>query len=433
MTAGEHKDDTRRTGAIMPERRAGDAVVTRTPVLGASGDLFAYELSGQIGSTAASTRDGSTGTPALLNTVLNVIGLHELVGSHDVLVTIGSSVLAAGDHLLLPPNRTILSIADSGRAGGSDMVAAATIAQVRAAREAGYRIAFDAEGDLSGSEEIMANAAIVRTSMDRLGDPRVSRALESARSRGVLVLAGGVDTPEALDRARAARIDLVQGEFFMKPDTRRASPMAGIKALRLQLLAKLGNEEIDLAGIEEAVKCDAALTCSLLRYLNSPALGVRHRISSVKQALVMLGERPLRRWLTVACLGAMAESKPSELLVTAVARSRFCENLGSALTPSGQDPSWHLLGLLSVIDALLDQPMEQAIDALPVDERIRTALVGATENDLASALALVQACERGAWATVTRLLPRFQLTQREAAARYYDALSWTTQALDRAA
>src|SRR5690606_15450542 len=103
------------------------------------------------------------------------------------------------------------------------------------------------------------------------------------------------------------------------------------QAVCLHLLAELAKPTLDLARIEAVVKSDVALSFALLRYLNSAAMGLGHRIDSIRQALVMLGERPLRRWGFLASIHALGKGKPHQLLLTALVRARFCEQLAERL------------------------------------------------------------------------------------------------------
>ena len=117
------------------------------------------------------------------------------------------------------------------------------------------------------------------------------------------------------------------------------------------------NNLLDLGRIEEIIKGDIALSCGLLRYLNSAALGLGHRIDSIRQAIVMLGDKQLRRWGALVSISALGQSKPHQLLITSLVRARFCEHLADILNLQDRALDMYLVGLLSTMDAVLDMPM----------------------------------------------------------------------------
>ena len=182
-------------------------------------------------------------------------------------------------------------------------------------------------------------------------------------------------------------------------------------------------DQLDVREIENLIKGEAALCYRLLRYLNSPAFGFGTEIHSVRHALTLLGEREVRRWIRlVATLGA-GQDKPSELVLSALVRGRFCELLSSKI-PHHQGDLF-LFGLLSLMDAILQMPMDQVLENVPV-----TAKPARPCRDEAAHVAFLQlmlAQEAGDWERVSKLAPGIDLTEIAVAEAYWDSVGWAQQ------
>ena len=135
-------------------------------------------------------------------------------------------------------------------------------------------------------------------------------------------------------------------EEAAKPKIIEGRDIAGSKHKYLLFLREVHSPELDYNRLETLIKSDSSLSVKLLRYLNSAGMGVREKISSIKQALVLLGEKPLRKWASLVAMTCLGEDKPSELVRLSLARAEFCELLGDDLRMVGRGLDLFLLGLL---------------------------------------------------------------------------------------
>src|SRR5262249_9225768 len=140
-------------------------------------------------------------------------------------------------------------------------------------------------------------------------------------------LAEKVETQAEVDEARALGYTYFQGYFFCKPSMMEAREIPGNKMNYVQLLAAVSSPEFSMPKIEEILKREPALVYKLLRFLNSPLVGMRREVRSISHAIALLGEREFCRWVSIVALVSMAEDKPPELLRTALTRAYFCEEL----------------------------------------------------------------------------------------------------------
>jgi len=193
---------------------------------------------------------------------------------------------------------------------------------------------------------------------------------------GIPLIAEKVETHEQFHRGRDMGYELFQGYFFCRPEmvTRRGVPAN--KLVYLQLLRAATRQQIELTEIGDLIKQEVSLSYRLLRYLNSPLFGFVGEIHSIPHALRLLGERAIQKWISLVSVAAMADDKPGELVRMPLVRARFCELLAEAGNMELVAGDLFLLGLLSLLDAMLDIPIAQVLAGLPVDEEIRNALNG---------------------------------------------------------
>jgi EAL and modified HD-GYP domain-containing signal transduction protein len=210
------------------------------------------------------------------------------------------------------------------------------------------------------------------------------------------LLAEKVETREDLAEARSLGFCYFQGYFFCKPSMLETRQIPVNQLVQLQLLNAVAAPEINYGVVEELMKQEPSLLYRLLRYLNSPVLGLRSEVHSVRQALTLLGEREFRRWVSVFAMIAISQGKPPELIRTALTRAYFCEEFSDAAQLPDRRSSLFLMGLLSVADALLDKPMEQVLASLPITQEVKTALSGG-ENRLREVYEAVLVWERAEW------------------------------------
>jgi EAL and modified HD-GYP domain-containing signal transduction protein len=195
----------------------------------------------------------------------------------------------------------------------------------------------------------------------------------------------------------------------------------GNKATQLQLLTAVAAPEFRFDIIENLLKQEPSLLYRLLRYLNSPILGLRSEVRSVRHAIVLLGQNEFRRWASIFAIISMSAGKSPELIRTALIRAFFCEELAAAAGLREKGSSLFLMGLLSVTDALLDKPMRDVLKALPVIQDVKIALCGGT-NRFREVFELVLALEHAEWIRISDIAERIGCDEGKVADSYLSAL-----------
>src|SRR5208283_3525123 len=242
-----------------------------------------------------------------------------LTGNARAFVNVDELALRLGAARLLPPDRIVVEILETVQPSPE------ILAICRELREAGYLFALDDFVDAPHSRPFVDLAHFLKVDFQLL-DPSARRALAvKYRSPNISLLAEKVETLQDLDEAKSLGFSYFQGYFFCKPSMIETREIPGDKLLQLELLNAVTASGLDYSAIEELLKREPSLLYRLLRYLNSPLLGLRTEVHSVRQALSLLGEQEFRRWVSIFAVVTMSSGKPPELVRTALTRAYFCE------------------------------------------------------------------------------------------------------------
>jgi c-di-GMP-related signal transduction protein len=187
-----------------------------------------------------------------------------------------------------------------------------------------------------------------------------------------------VETREEFTAAKKAGFTYFQGYFFRPPEVLQAKEIPASRLNHLRLLSAVSQPELDPREFESMIKHEVSICYRLLRYLNSAAFGIKNEVHSVRHALALLGERKVRRWVRLVATLTIGENRSSELVAAAMVRARFCELLAPRIPHSESD--LFLMGMLSMVDAILEIPMISVLEAIPLDHETKALLLGAPAN-----------------------------------------------------
>lgn len=395
-----------------------DIFVARQPIFDRQRRVAGYELLYRSSETnRAQADDANLITSVNLERTLVSFGLEALIGDRDAWVNASRHMLVHDHWALLPAANTVLEILETVDPC-ADVVAAA-----KRAKEAGYRIALDDFVPSPELEPLLALADFVKVDF-RVGDESTrARLTADLRRRNVTLLAEKIETDVELQQAEALGYSLFQGYFFAQPQMLKTKEIAPNRVGFLRLLREVHSPELDFDAIERLIEQDVALSLKLLRFLHSAAFGLGRDVSSIRQALLTLGERNVRKWASLVAVFGLASGKPTELVVLALTRARFAEVLAPMVNQASRSTDLFLTGLLSVVDALTDQPMEAALAPLGLTEDVRNALL-LGDPPLGDPLHLVLAWERGHWDEAERWMRRLSLQEPELSRLYADSVLW---------
>jgi EAL and modified HD-GYP domain-containing signal transduction protein len=396
-----------------------DVYVARQPIFDSSAKVYGYELLYRSGlENRFGPVDGEHASLSVLSNSAFVFGLENLAGSGRAFVNFTRSLLVNGYARVLPPDRLVVEILETIEVD----------AEVRAACEDlkrdGYLIALDDYDPKGPTRSLVDLADIVK--IDFMAYPKRferQRVAYPLQRQGITMLAEKVETAEDARQARQLGYTYTQGYFFARPEISVGSRSSGLKPYRLQLLRALNESDPDLRKIEELLRHDPSLSYQILRYLNSAAFGLRSKVSSIRQAVMMLGQAGLRTWATVVILADAGTDKPLELIVSSVARGRFCELVGEAIGLGARRHELSMLGLFSMIDVIVGRPLEETVKAVELPADVAAALLG-QPGVFGTLLHLARAYERADWEAVESLVAEVGLEASDVPAMYMEAVAW---------
>jgi len=371
-----------------------DVYIGRQPIYDRRLEVSGYELFLQpAGVRVDGSFEGRRAAAQLVLDTLVEIGLDAIVGDKPAFLYLPSEfvLLLLGDLApALPRERLVLLL-------GEQVAAEPSVREViEHLVRAGFPVAIDGFAGQATLRPLIELADIVRVDVRGRDTVALREWLASLQRYGVQALANGVETYRDFARCRDLGFDSFQGPFLYCPEVVTGRSASANRA-PLLLLTRLQDPEADFAELEALVSQDVGLTYKLLRLVNSVWYGRRTRIESVRQALLLLGTRLVSAWLSLIVMAGVT-GKPHELMTTAIVRARMCEVLAGALGRLNRESAF-LVGLLSVLDALLDLPMEKVVEMLPLSGEVSRALLS-HEGELGQILACVLAYEQADWSGV---------------------------------
>ncbi len=396
--------------------------IARQPIFDRQKRCFGYELLFRGDHRNVFPRDtgGDRATRCTVNNGMNLIGLEELIGEKRAFVNLTRNLLMEAFYEILPVERVVLELLEGIEADAEVQQACRKVC------DAGYTLALDDFVLRPEYRPLLDIADMVKVDF-RQSDPTEREAIIRHFHRpGLSFLAEKIETHEEFDEAAHLGYAYFQGYFFAKPQIVEGQDIPANKLNYFLFLRELVTPEVDYEAVSQIVKREASLLVKLLRYLNSAALGVRERVTSIPQALALLGERQLRRWGSLVAATCMGEDKPLELMRLCMARARFCELMARHMGMAGRELDLFLMGLLSAIDAVMSYPMAPLLARLPLAQDIKTALLGDTTS-LGKLNLLMQACERGNWKNVQVMAKMIDVGEKEVAREHLEALRWADQ------
>ncbi len=363
--------------------------------------------------------DGAFASTRLMHDSMNLFGLDSLGGGKKVLINVTREVLLGGLIRAMPPELVGVELLETVEPEP------AVIAACRALKDEGYTLALDDFSMRPGYEPLVRLADIIKVDFRATRDDAGrAAAAEIGHRHGAQLLAEKVETREELADAQRLGYTLYQGYFFARPELTCARELPAFKLNHVRLFQVANDPRIDLAEVEQLIKRELSLSVKLLRYMHSASFGLRGRVSSLRHAVVLLGEVRFRRWVSLLAVTGLGDGVPEEVVTTSLVRARFSEELARAAGLDALADDAFLSGLLSCVDVLLDRPLREALESLAVVGAVGEALLEG-KGPLGDLHALVLAYERGEWATVGPLGRRLSLSEFAISAAYKSALSWT--------
>ncbi|MGX9415799.1 EAL and HDOD domain-containing protein [Vibrio sp. RC27] len=296
---------------------------------------------------------------------------------------------------------------------------------VKTLHKEGYRLALD---DFIPSPEwkpFLPYISIIKFDIRLVPIEKAKILLDRLQHTPIQFLAEKVETHEEYQEALEAGFTLFQGYFFSKPELIRSRKIDPSVLTVIQLCQEISKPALDFDAIESLMSKDVSLSFKLLTIVNGSP-NVMTDITSFKQAIVYLGEQKLRKFISLLAIASTSEDKPQYLYNLSLQTARFCELIAQLSSVKITPSSAFLSGMFCYLDSLLDQPLEELLEAIPIEKSVKDALLNHT-GSLGLLIRLSMAYEKAEWGTVEDIAQSLELNMDQVASCYDNAIAWTSE------
>jgi len=394
--------------------------LTRQPILNSEHGIVGYELKRR--EMANASMPGATSRQQaedewLLTSAID-LSFQRALGDKVTFLSVAAESLHSPLMQQLPKDRVVVAI-------HPQRCSPALIARAEQLVHEGLQLALD---DPDENQDLAAYARYIRLDTTRYDAMalagQVVHGLNASPGKKPRLIATQVDTPEVFTACQKLSFNLFQGYYYTHPLSPGAHHLDS-SSIRVMELLNLVKNRADFGQIEKTFKLDPALSYRLLRYINSPAIGLRRTIESIGHALILLGHDQIYRWLTLLLFtGGEVAPRSQTLLRNALVRARFTESLGQDKLNPNQREGLFIVGIFSLLDALLNLPMAKALEGLNLPQIVVDALLKQS-GIYAPYIKLATACEHFDQATIAATAAEIGVDAETVNLAHVNALIWS--------
>lgn len=394
----------------------------RQPILDLNKNLYAYELlfRDSIDNVFPDVC-GDEATSKMIEASQFNMGISEFTANKPAFINFTAETLAQGYPEMLTNEEVVVEILETVKPGKK------LLAMCKDLFEKGYTLALDDYEHQSVWAHFYPYIKIIKIDIQHSGLNEISTVKQAIRNfPDIKILAEKVETYEEYEKAKELGCELFQGFFFSKPEMVKTKNLNPSQISVAELLYETSKTDLDLDGIKAVFERDVTLSYKLLRYANSAIFRRRKEISTIKQALITLGSVELKRFLGLMFAVNANPDKPTELINLSMARAKFCELVAEQSEQDVDSSIAFLTGLLSMIDAILDESIDTILEKLPLAQEIKDSLVSG-EGTMADLILLVEYTEQAKWQESEQIMQSLGVKQELVNKCYNEALAWADE------
>ena len=396
------------------------AIIARQAIVDEHRAVYGYEL---FDRSTASDAHTAASDAALLFNALSYAGSEALVGRKTVFINCTHDSLAGGHLELIHPEKVVLEVPTLPDGATAEDIEG-RIATLDALRQRGFRLAFNQQVLRRAYAGWLPLAAFVKLDMTAFKPEVAEPLVKFARMHTpqAQIVAEKVETAEQYERMAQLGVKLFQGYWFAHPSLVKAQTIRPSQATIIQLI-NLVRKQASTAEIEDLLKKDPTLSFNLLRFINSSGFGLSCEITSFRHAVMILGLKKLFRWAALLMTTSRQGGTPPAVGQTAVVRGRLMELLAAELLPPEECDNAFVVGVFSLLDAMLGVPIDRALESVALPEPVLDALLR-NEGVFAPFLELTKACESGDDEAFARTADALHLSNHQVNMAHLQALAW---------
>ncbi len=394
-----------------------DVFVARQPIFNVHKKIHAYELLFRTGmANVFPDLDGETATSSLLSSSFFTIGIEQISGGHKAFINFTEELILKETPTMFPAGNIMVEILEDVTPNSEIVEACKSLISQ------GYELALD---DFVFTEEwrpLVAMAKVIKIDFRFTGMDEIRQIVETVKPYGCKLLAEKIETYDEFKQAKDMGFVYFQGYFFAKPEILKNKDIPSSKLTLLQLITEVSRTEFDIDKLERLINQDVSVSFKMLKYLNSAFFYRVQPISSIRQAIAFLGERGVRQFVSLVVTSKLSENKPPELIRTSIIRARMLELIAEELGRANSS-DYFMLGLFSLIDAMLDNSMDYLMGQLPLTDVVKDALCK-KKGRMYPFLEVVEMYETARWDRFDEILDTIGVDPSRYPGFYMDAVGW---------
>ncbi|APM39824.1 EAL and HDOD domain-containing protein [Clostridium kluyveri] len=394
-----------------------DIFVARQPIFNRFNKIYGYELlfRDNIKKNKCIESDGDTATIKVIKNSIFYIGMDKIVQNKMAFINFTENILTSGIFEIISPESVAIEILENVKP--SDKV----INTCKILKQKGFILALD---DFPFDEEhkkFINLVDIIKVDFRITPDYERKKIINSIKSKKIKFLAEKVETGDEFNEAMQYGYTYFQGYYFSKPVIISGKKIPENKLLYIKLLKEINSKEISIENIENLIKNDISLSYDLLKIINSAQFCLKSQIKSIRHAIVYFGENKIKKWINLTCVKSIANDKPEIFTVNTLVRAYFAESIFIKSGLVEKSFNAFLTGMFSLIDAILERPLNEILKELSMPSAVKSALLGEKDNYYSKVLKLIIAYENEKWDEVTHLQLAFALKVEDLIGAYFDS------------
>ncbi len=397
--------------------------VARQAIYNVEKRVFAYELLFRDGdSNCFPVMSPDEATSSMIANSHLTVGIEDITFNKPAFINFHKDTLLYRFPSTLDPMSVVIEIVETVEVNDELVQACKHI------RNLGYQLALDDYDFAPRWDIFLPFVDYIKVEVEEIekqGAAAVTK-VQAFNAQGIKVIAEKVETHEQFERFKAMGVKLFQGYFLARPEMIRHRDLNASLHSVTELVSLSNSPNFDSNEVAKVIEKDVGLAYKLMRFINNPMINKRQKIESLQHAINYMGHVEIKKFIALLALANMRGEKPTELLIQSLVRARFCSLMSIELELPENPPTSFILGLFSMLDALLDQKMEHLVEKLPVGEELRDALC---KKNIDSTMGLqMRACfafEEANWEEIDYIALQFELTGERLYTLYYEAMHWS--------
>lgn len=396
-----------------------DIFLAKQPIFNKYNEIFANELLFRQSHLNRYTgNDGDEATVEVIRNSLINFGLNKIADNKKIFINFTENILKSDILTILSPEVIAIEILENIEPTEE------IIEKCRELKKMKYTIVLDDFVFHEKYNKLIEFVDIIKVDFMLTRGAERKNILNRIKSNKIKFLAEKIETIEEFNEAVSYGYSYFQGYYLSKPILIAGKKIPENKIIYMRLLQELSSKKFSMETIEEFIKKDISLSYKLLKIVNSAELGFKHKIKSIKQALAYIGEDKIKKWLYLISIKFIGKDKPEVVIINSLARAKFGELILLRSKYDKEAFQGYLVGMLSLVDVLLEKPIKEVLQEIPIEDEVKVGIIGEVANRYSLLLSLIIAYEKSEIYRVLILVAYFNISIEDLRLSYIEAMEW---------